>query len=1204
MPTFRSALRTISLFLFSFSALTSVTFAQTIFGSIVGTVGDSTGATVPNATVTVTNNSTGEKRIGTTGDSGNYQLLSLPPAIYTVTIESKGFKRYSRSPVEVLVAQAARVDVTMSIGEMSEQVTVSSQVPLIQSENAALGQVVQGKAVTDIPLNGRNVLALVGLVPGVVPQGGSSGNLTGQNVFAAGNYQIGGGTANQSSTLVDGAPVNVSYGNATILVPSQDSVQEFRVQTNNNTAEYGMYTGGVINISTKSGSNQIHGTVYEFLRNTALNATPYFSKHNANPSLWLPRAPYHQNQFGANAGFPIWRDKLFGFFDYQGYRQTQGSLFNYTVPTLAERQGDFSALSTPIYDPLTLCGVNGAAACAPGATRAQFSYQGRPNVIDPARWSTVAKNLIAFPYWAAPTNNNLTQNFVKYGNAGGQNDQYTGRVDFTLSDKQRLFGRYTRWNSKNLASNTYGNGLLSGDPISPESFATNQTVLGDTYVFNPTTIGDIRVSFTRWNYKRTPGTLGYDETQLGLPSYFGQIATLNNLNPSTTLPAITMTNPTINNVGTGLISSINNNYVIAPTLSKTIRNHTLKFGADLRRLEEQYFQNNAPGGTFAFDNTFTGRSASNASGSGNPFASFLLGYAATGTVQIAPQTYSTIYYQGYYVSDNWVVNNKLTLTLGLRYEIPGVYRERNERISTFNPTEVNPVLGSVSVNGNPVLGAFDLVGTPQHPAVGMRNEHFTNFSPRLGLAYRLDENTVIRTGWGKFVVPSDLQFPESPVQSGINYVNNTQVTSTNNNATPATTLDNPFPAGLLGAPGRNPSYQQTLLGGTANADLANEENGATYQWNAAIQRQLPKGVALELAYAGLHGSHLPISYGINQVPQQYLDQAAADPNCVGAAANLSTKCFLTVQVANPFVGKISQGTLQNATVAQNQLLRPFPQYGSIANTGSYTGFSNYNALQMKVEKRFARGGVILGSYTFSKVLTNAETLTSWLDTQGGSNGAAGFQNQNDLAKEYSLSSFDSRQRLAVSYVYSLPFGRNQMFLGNVSGFVDKLVSGYGINGVTTFQEGYPMAFTMAQNNIGTYALTGNTRPNVVPGCAKSIGGPIQKRLGDSAPGGVVSNPYFNTACFTAPVTPFSLGNESRTDNALRGPGIANFDFALFKDTNITEKVALQLRIESFNLFNRVQFGTPVESIGNSLDGQITTQLNQPRLLQVAGRINF
>ena len=1187
MPTYRSALRTISLFMFSVFALASPTWAQSTFGSVVGTVADSSGASLAGATVTVTHNGTGVKRTATTDDSGDYQLLSLPPGAYTVAVESPGFKRYSRSPVDVLVAQAARIDVPMTVGEVSEQVTVSSSAPLIQSENAALGQVVQGRAVTEMPLNGRNVLALVGLVPGVVPQGGSSGNLTGQNVFAAGNYQIGGGSANQSSTLVDGAPVNVSYGNATILVPSQDAVQEFRVQTSNNTAEYGKYTGGVINMATKSGTNAIHGTVYEYVRNTVLNATPYFSKHNADPTKWLKRGPYHQNQFGANIGFPIWRDRLFGFFDYQGYRQSQGPLFNYTVPTTAMRQGDFSALSTPIYDPMTPCGVGGAAACDPGATRARFAG----NIIPQSRFSTVAKNLVAHPYWAAPTNNNLTQNFVKYGSAGGQNDQYNARVDFSLSDKQRIFARYTRWNSMNKASETYGNGLFSGDPISPEAFTTNQTVIGDTYIFNPTTIGDIRVSYTRWNYKRTPGTLGYDETKLGFPSYFGQIAPLNNLTPSTTLPTITMSNPTYNQVSTGLLKSINSNYVIAPTLSKTIRKHTLKFGADLRRLEEEYFQNNSPGGVFAFDNIFTGKSASSAAGTGNPFASFMLGYAASGTVQIAPTTYSTLYYQGFYVTDSWAVSNRLTLTLGVRYEIPGVYRERNKRIASFNPKEVNPVLGAVSIGGKPVLGAFDLVGTPQHPALGMRNEHFTNFSPRLGLAYRIDDNTVVRAGWGKFVIPADLQFPESPVQSGLNYLNNVQVVSTDNNLTPATSLDNPFPAGLLGAPGRDPSYQQILLGGNPNVVLQNEENGATYQWNLAVQRQLPKGIALEVAYAGLHGSHLPVTYGINQVPTAYLKQASTDPDCVGPTSNLTTKCFLTVKVANPFYGKVSQGTLQNPTVTQNQLLRPYPQYGGIANPGSYQGVSNYSALQMKVEKRFPKGGVLLASYSFSKLMSNVESLTTWLD----STGSAGFQNLEDLSREYSLSSFDARKRLVVSYVYSLPIGHNQRFLANASGFVDKLVSGYGFNGVTTFQGGYPLALTMSQNNIGNYGMAGITRPDVVPGCAKVVGGSIQKR---------VDGTYFNKACFVAPSTVFSFGNLSRTDNALRGPGQANFDLAMFKDTQLTEKFALQLRVESFNLFNRVQFGNPNTAIGNSQAGQITTQLNQPRLLQLSGRINF
>jgi outer membrane receptor protein involved in Fe transport len=1164
---------------------------QVITGSLVGTVTDPAGATVNGANITLTNDATAEVRSASTDGDGNYQFLNLPPATYKVDIEATGFKHYTRDGVTVQVDQTFRVNALMEVGTVNQQVVVNSQAPIMQTETASLGQVVAGKAVTNIPLNGRNVLALVALVPGVVPQGSSSGNLTGQNVFAAGNYQIGGGNGNQSSVLVDGAPVNTSYGNTVELVPDQDVIQEFKVQTNNNTAEFGMYTGGVINMATKSGANTFHGTVYEFFRNTVLNANDFFAKRNNTG-----KQPFHQNQFGGNLGGPILRDKAFFFGDYEGYRQASGKIYVYNVPTLAMRQGDFSATGNKIYDPLTTCGYNGNPACTPAQlagtapTRTQFAN----NVIPQTRFSQVAQSLINFPYWAAPTvsggalNGQGINDFSRFGNSGGINNQFTGRGDQNLSSKQTLFERYTWWHSLNHGAEPYNNGLISGDPISPEAFTTQQIVVGDTYVINPTTIADLHIDYMRWNYKRTPGTLGYDETKLGFPSYFAEVAQLNGFSPSTTLPSISLSNPTYNAVGTGLIFSINNNYVVAPTFSKTIGRHTLKFGADLRRLEMDYFQNNSPGGVFTFDNVFTGSSAASPGSTGNPFASFLLGYVSSSTsqtVQIAPPTFQTIFYQGYYAQDTWQATNKLTLTLGLRYEVPGVYTARHGYADTFNPSETNPIVG--------VPGAFDLVSSPQHPAAGVRNENFNNWSPRIGVAYRLNDATVFRLGWGKFVIPSDLQFPEAPLQAGINFINNLMVQSTNNNQTPANTLDNPYPNGLLGAPHRNSNYQQVLLGGNAQALYANEPNGKTYQWNVAVQRQLPMGVALEVAYAGLHGSDLPISHTINQVPDNTLNQAHLDPVC--ASGNLSS-CFFTKSVANPFYGKVSQGTLQNANVPANQLARPFPQYGGISNSGNYIGVSNYSSLQLKLEKRFSQGGTLLGAYTFSKLLTNAEYLTSWLD----STTTAGFQDVNNIPAEYSLSSFDSRQRLVVSYVYDLPVGKGRQFLANLSGIGNAIVGGWGVNGVTTFQAGYPLGFTMATNNISTYAFGSNTRPNVVPSCAKAIGGGIFNRLGKVE--GAANN-YFNTSCYTAPAI-FTYGNESRTDNRLRTPGVANYDFALHKDTPIHENLTFEFRVEAFNLFNRVQFGSPNSVVGNAQFGNITTDLNLPRLLQVAGRLTF
>jgi len=430
-------------------------------------VGDPTGAVLTKASVTATNLSTGEKRTATTDAQGNYQILSLPRGEYKIDIDAQGFKHFSRTPIDVVVDQVARVDVAMVIGEQNQVIEVNSAPPIMQTDSASLGQAIEGVAVRDLPLNGRNVLALVALVPGVVPQGASNTNLSGQNVFAAGNFQIGGGNANQGSVLVDGVSTNTSYGNAVELVMDQDSIQEFNVQTHNNTAEFGKYTGGVINMSTKSGTNAFHGTGYEYVRNTILNANTFFAKrNNSGKQAW------HQNQFGGNIGGPLMKDKLFFFGDYQGYRQTNGQLVLVTVPTAAELTGDFSGISAPIYDPLTTCGTLGNPACTSAQiagtapTRQQFSYNGKLNVIPPTRLSTVAKNLIKFPIYGepnvpgAPTAQGPVNNFSRLATAGGINDQYTIRGDQNLSSKQTLFERYTAWSSKNIDPKPFPNNNL------------------------------------------------------------------------------------------------------------------------------------------------------------------------------------------------------------------------------------------------------------------------------------------------------------------------------------------------------------------------------------------------------------------------------------------------------------------------------------------------------------------------------------------------------------------------------------------------------------------------------------------------------------------------------------------------------------------------------------------------------------------------
>ncbi|MCU1329799.1 MAG: TonB-dependent receptor, plug, partial [Bryobacterales bacterium] len=627
-------------------AAASLLLAQAFYGSIVGTVTDQSGAAVAGATVNLVNIGTSESRSTKADQDGAYRFVNLNPGMYKVVIEQSGFKHYTRDRIEVNVEAVVRADVGLEVGEVTQSVEVSAQVPLLQTENASLSQVVASRSVQELPLNGRNVLNLINIAPGVVPQGGSEGSLTGKNVFAAGNYQIGGGTANQSAAYYDGVAVNVAYGNMIALVPSQDAVSEFRVQTNSLSAEWGRYTGGVINLASKGGTNSFHGTAYEFLRNKVLNAGTFFGN-----ATGAGKPAFNQNQFGATIGGPVMKDKTFFFASYEGYRQRQGVLFLNTVPDLERGSGNFSNFRNatgnviPIYDPSTQCGTGSNAACpATGPQRQQFPG----NIIPASRIHPVASNYLKLKYWADPNipGQPFTRlfNFSRNVSTGGDNDQLNFRGDHNLTEKQRLMMRYSRRKSVNLPIEPYNNGLITGDP---ERFLTQQAVVSHTWSINPTTVFDVRLGFTRWAYDRTPGTLGIDiPTATGLPSYYNDLDRLNGLSPSNTIPVMNVAG--YNSVNTGLIYGIANNYSASPSLTKIMGRHTLKFGGEVRLLQLNYYQNNTAGGTFTFNNLFTSQNSLSPGATGDGFASFLLGLPASGTVQTSLFTATGMRYQGYY----------------------------------------------------------------------------------------------------------------------------------------------------------------------------------------------------------------------------------------------------------------------------------------------------------------------------------------------------------------------------------------------------------------------------------------------------------------------------------------------------------------------------------------------------------------------------
>jgi Carboxypeptidase regulatory-like domain len=1204
--------------------------SQSFYGSLVAVVEDPQGGVMPGATIVLVNTATSERREGVSAEDGTYRFVNLVPGTYRLEVELSGFQRYVRDQIQVSVQSTPRIAVTLQIGSLQETVSVTGETPLLQTENASVGTVVGTRAVQELPLNGRNVLNLITVAPTVVPQGGSEGSLTGKNVFAAGNYQIGGGVANQSASLYDGVPLqDTAYGNIVVLTPSPEAVEEFRVQTNNSSAEFGRFTGGVINMASRSGTNAFRGSAFEYYRNKALNSNTFFGERAG-----LDKPPFTQNNFGGVLGGPVLKDKLFFFSSYEGYRNREGVLFRRTVPTAAMKRGDFSDyrnLATgavvPIYDPWTQCGIvnpgtggyNGDCGTVPN----RLPFAG--NIIPANRISSIARKYLDFPVYAEPTVPGpwKTENFERNASVGGDNDQVSFRGDYNLSQKQRLLGRYTRFVSTNLPVDVYGNAQLQGDPYSPEHFITTQVMAADTYTLNTSTVLDVRFGFLRWDYDRTPGNLGIDLMQtFGLPKTpYGEISERSGIPGMETIPTIAAGSNSF--ISTGLLYADNKSYSVTPTLTKIAGGHTVKLGANILWATEDYFQNNSTGGTFNFSNAPTALDGTNPGATGDPFASFLLGIPTGGTYQSSGWTYARTNYHAYFLDDSWQVNNKLTLNLGVRWEIPGVYTEDQDNIVTFNPAASNPVLDGRTnpVTGQPYLGAFELVNSTEQPERGLRKEVFNHLVPRFGFAYQITDTTVVRGGGGTFVTPSTVRFQDG-VNGPVILRTNTIVTSVDNNRTFFTDMSNPFPNGVENFPGRDPSFQRVLLGGTASQFYRDEEGypGYSHQWNVALQQQFRKNLSVEVTYTGLDGNHLPNTLNFNQLGREHVDRAANDTSIcsltnnqiipIGQPGFVSTQrdtcygAYLRQQVTNPFVGLIREGALSTPTLQRQLLLTQFPQYSS-ANRPGYFGSSRYHALALRAEKRFSAGSLVSGHYTFSKNMTNAETLTTWLESGAGTP-AAGYQT-NNLEQEWALSSFDVRHRLVLNFVVDLPFGEGRRFGAGAPGLVKPLISGWSVNGVSTIQSGFPLAFTATPNLIGSgYGL----RPNVDPNCDKQVDGSAVDRL----------DRWFNTSCFTVPNAGFvagdpstnpalrwQLGNAPRVDPDLRGHAVNNWNLAVSKTTPIQGRVNLTLRVEAFNLFNRTQFGPPdtqATTAAQSTFGRVTRQLNQPRLMQLAFRLTF
>ena len=1159
-PSLRSRFFSPSWLVLLFAILCPVSnfLAQTNFGTIVGTISDASGASIPGAKVVLTNRDTGIARTTESQSGGSYSFVSLLPGSYDLRVEANGFKSLMSNDITVQVSGTSRVSPTLTVGGTQETVTVTDSAPLLQTDSSSLGGVVEGRAVLQMPINGRNVNNLLLLVPGVIAGGGTSGNVTGNttngaitNGIAYGNYQIGGGFGGQSAFFLDGVQTNVSENNTNTLIPTQDSVKEFRVSTNDVSAEYGGFAGGVVNIATKSGGDQYHGTAYEYFRNSALNANDWFSNHNGTR-----KPPARYNQFGMNIGGPILKQRTFFFFGWERGLFRNGYPSTNTVPLAAEFNGDFSGVpGTPIYDLST-------------AGTPQFQCNGVLNVICPSRLDPAAVAIVKQLY-PKPLQPATSNNYVVLAKTGGSYDQFNGRMDQTFG-AHSLFARYTYWNPKSLPSDPLG--TRAGVGISGSD--THQAILGDTYIINPKTVADLRVSYLRFYMYQQPLSNGFNIAQFG-PNY-GALATAFG---TTELPGLSIAGYN-GGASNSQLYWTNNVYNLLGSVTRVQGRHTLKFGASVRKLEWNTRPNNQ-GLSFTATAAFTANGA--VKGSGNALASFLLGTPLTSSVVQVGGAHQFYFAYGGYALDTYQATKKLTFNLGLRWDQPSAYTEKNNNETIFDPnaaTAFLPFTNPVTGSSQSVTGGLMYVATAGYPSRRTEPLHWLLFGPRVGFAYRATDTTVFHAGYGISYLPSTLS-QDGPTSESIN----SATTSLSNIAgsSSLTTISNPFPNGIVQPPRRNGSALPFLLGQAIYSSFGYQPYANVQQWNAQVEQAFGKDTSLSIAYAGNKGTHLLLAgngtqsrLNTNQIPDQYLSLGAKLAN----------------KVPNPFYGTINAGPLSTPTVAEGYLLLPHPQYQQVYEQVPHLGASTYHALQVGFQRHFAGGGLLGVAYTWSKIISNTDSVTSFLD---GVSAAGQIQDNYNLTGERATSLQNIPQNFVANYGIDLPIGHGKRLLRDADPFVNGIASGWRVNGITTFHSGQSLAMLNGSTTLSSSFGAAQVRPNYIAGCQKTNPGGNQSRQAN----------WFNKACFVSPGS-YAFGSESRVDPVLRAAGVANWDFSTTKATPLNEKLSLEFSAEFFNIFNRVQFAPPDTNLANAAStyNTVTSQLNNPRNIQFALRLNY
>jgi len=1123
-----------------FLTLSAAAMAQSATGTILGSVRDSSGASVAGAKVLVTNTGTSARFETISSVEGAYIAPLLPVGEYAVEVAAQGFRTYRQEGIRLQVNQQARVDVTLEVGQLAETIDVRADAAVIETTTSSVGKVVDNKRIRELPLNTRNVYSLIYLTPGVAGGIGNSHNQIG--------YSINGVRGGLMDTLIDGATaafptVNGFHGIS--VFPSVDAVEEFKVQAQNYSAEFGRSLGSVLNLVYKSGTNDFRGTAYNFLRNSKLDANNFF-----NNGRGIPLGSFKRNQFGGVFSAPLKRNKTFFMTSFEALRQRSFSETLTTVPTAAERRGDFTQTAAGvgrpiiIFDPLTT-------RPNPAGGNIRTAFPG--NIIPADRFDPVARNVLRWwPEANQPgipgTNQN---NFYNSGSARVNTDNFDVRVDHNFTDRQRVFGRFSLRKSLDGPPQLFPGELgVAEGRINLNDWGRN-AVLDYTNTLSSSTIWSARLAFARNRYLYENNGLGFLPSSLGLPRDIDSTV------DRAMFPSFSVGGQRSLGGGDHRQSGFNS-WSLLSSVARVVGKHSLKAGYEGRLLLINVWEaRNA--GAFSFNAGFTQGPNPNAASAtaGYGFASFLLGTGASGNLlQGWKNVASASTYHAFYLQDDWRITRKLTLNLGVRYDFDVPRTERYNRMNWFDPGIASPLANTPGFSG--LTGGAVFVGVDGNPRRQFDGD-YNNVAPRLGLAYQLDSRTVVRAGFSHLYGPSTMaaQGTVGPYGFRNDYV---WVSSLDNGLTPQNYLRNPFPNGFRPLPGAADGLL-TAVGGTLEAPLRNQVTPYTLQWNLTVQRELPGQILFEVGYVG-NGSRQQSRGGeggftLNQLHPQYL--------ALGSQLNQT--------VPNPFFGRNLGGVLANRTVARSQLLRPFPQFGDIHPLFSNGGNSSYHALQTTFSKRYSHGILFEGNYTWSKNLAHDES----------------HMNSYDLSISKSVTGNHIPHRFVFSGVYELPFGKGRRFGGGLSRTADLALGGWQVNGIVTIQSGTPLQIG-ATNTIGLF--TKAARANSA-GRSGARSGDVRRRM----------NGYFDPTAYSQPA-PFTFGNLGTRLPDVFSHYANNLDFSLFKQFSLTERMNLQFRAEAFNAFNRVQFGGINTTVTSGSFGVVTSQANSPRQMQFGLKFLF